>query len=401
MNDTQWAAIVATAVVLGACGNEFSSADHPDASTTTTTTSTGSGATGGTAGAGGSGASAGTGAGGEAITCPQGQGDCNHDAVDGCETDVTMSTRHCGACDHDCLGGDCVGSACQPVKLADAQGAGTGLHNGRLALSPTHVYVSYVDSTFLSGGVAVVAKDGTGLTCVACDTGAPGEVATDDAFVYWTDPGAHAIGKAAFDGGGPSLVYSTPVAVPIAVGPTALYYFNSVSSDVRRVDLDGANATAIAPMQFGVTSFAFDNGWLFWTKENGEVVAKDLANTSNPPTVMATGRTLPRSLAVDDAYVYWAEGNWGVADNAIMRMARGAGTMDPLASESVHAIAIDETNVYAADGSGGTIWWVPKTGGEPTFLATAQPSYPMDIAVDPHAVYWSTEDPAEVYKVAK
>src|SRR5688572_31922433 len=36
--------------------------------------------------------------------------------------DLTSDAKHCGACSHDCLGGACVGSKCQPVELAVAVG---------------------------------------------------------------------------------------------------------------------------------------------------------------------------------------------------------------------------------------------------------------------------------------
>src|SRR5690349_7067990 len=33
-------------------------------------------------------------------------------------TNVATNPKHCGACFHDCLGGQCVGGACQPIQLA-------------------------------------------------------------------------------------------------------------------------------------------------------------------------------------------------------------------------------------------------------------------------------------------
>jgi hypothetical protein len=39
--------------------------------------------------------------------------DCNHDALDGRETDVKSSDAHCGACGHACDGGHCERGVCK------------------------------------------------------------------------------------------------------------------------------------------------------------------------------------------------------------------------------------------------------------------------------------------------
>jgi len=49
--------------------------------------------------------------------------------------DLDSNPKHCGACNHDCLGGTCIGARCQPTTLAsDAFGPVS------IALDATHVY---------------------------------------------------------------------------------------------------------------------------------------------------------------------------------------------------------------------------------------------------------------------
>src|SRR5262245_41910400 len=104
------------------------SASTSSASTSSaSTSSTGSGGAGGSISKGGAGGSTGgsTGQAGSAgqgggSGCPIGFDDCNNDPSDGCETDLSMTATHCGACDHDCSPGACVASWCQPFTVLDA-----------------------------------------------------------------------------------------------------------------------------------------------------------------------------------------------------------------------------------------------------------------------------------------
>ncbi|MFO0628035.1 MAG: nidogen-like domain-containing protein [Polyangiales bacterium] len=49
-----------------------------------------------------------------ALSCSTGRGDCDGNAGNGCETDTTNSTAHCGACGNVCPSGrSCVAGACQ------------------------------------------------------------------------------------------------------------------------------------------------------------------------------------------------------------------------------------------------------------------------------------------------
>ncbi len=58
------------------------------------------------------------------VVCPAGFGDCNGVASDGCETDLTTSAAHCGACARVCVSparctaGTCPGATCRAPMSA-------------------------------------------------------------------------------------------------------------------------------------------------------------------------------------------------------------------------------------------------------------------------------------------
>jgi hypothetical protein len=339
----------------------------------------------------------GTGDDGETPSCPPGTGDCDGDPANGCETDTTTSAAHCGACNHGCLGGTCQASACQPVKVADPQGSpGPGVGNGFLAQDATTIYFGYKGTTV--GGVAMAAKDGSGASCIACDTGEPRWLAADSVSVYWADIGLDEVRKAPLGGGAvTTLVTIGNLGTPIAVDSSHVYYVDEGASSVMQADLDGSNQATVEGGQTHVNSLAADGGFLFWATQT-QVMAEDLSG-SGPATALAGGRTDPRHVAADATHVYWAEGPWGGAET-VQRILRSGGAPEQIAAEGAFAIALDATHVYATDNHDGQVWRVPKDGGTVEILAAGL-TYPFDIVVDDVAVYWASETTAEVQKVAK
>ena len=101
------------------------------------------------------------------LKCPPNQGDCNQSHLDGCETDLNVTTEHCGSCDADCAPahaeGQCVAGNCQLVP--DSCVAGFDNCNG----SPTdgcEVDIS-IDPNFC-GSCEVACSDNHGTaTCTA------------------------------------------------------------------------------------------------------------------------------------------------------------------------------------------------------------------------------------------
>ena len=66
-------------------------------------------------------------------TCNGGFGDCDADAVNGCEERLPGSQNHCGACGNPCAANEyCKGDTCQPLVVAAADGRRFGAVNWNL-----------------------------------------------------------------------------------------------------------------------------------------------------------------------------------------------------------------------------------------------------------------------------
>jgi hypothetical protein len=87
---------------------------------------------GGEAGAGQSGGAGISGAGGSALTCPGLETACGDRCVD-----LASAVTDCGACAHDCGGGDCTLGVCQPA-VVDVQTAGVA----SFGVGPAEIYFS-------------------------------------------------------------------------------------------------------------------------------------------------------------------------------------------------------------------------------------------------------------------
>lgn len=70
------------------------------------------------------------------------------------------------------------------------------------------------------------------------------------------------------------------------------------------------------------------------------------------PVELASGQDLPRSLALDEAHVYWATESKLEPERAIRRVAKEGGDVTDIARTGVRtplALAVDETHVYWAE----------------------------------------------------
>jgi hypothetical protein len=146
----------------------------------------------------------------------------------------------------------------------------------------------------------------------------------------------------------------------------------------------------------GTRAVAVDGECVYWTTwgtawpgGKGEVAKAPLQGGA--PTVLVTGLPTPYAIALDDAFVYFTDGE----DGTVNKVPKSGGAVTTLAATGLPgatAIAVDRDAVYWNPG-GRAVARVSKNGGAPSILASDQ-AVPAAIAVDDTSVYWVNEGTA-------
>ena len=214
-----------------------------------------------------------------------------------------------------------------PVSLA----AGMNRPRG-LVIDDTHVY--WIESTDADTGddaIVRVRKDGTELSPVVSGWSWVYQIAVGSAEVYWVQEVEGGIFKAPLDGSAaPSVLYGG-VYLPegIATDSTEVFWTENVCepSSVRKVAVDGGEATNLAEMPgCNPSDLVVDEEHVYWLMANGaedDWESGSVVKTPKEPApsvVLVEGQGNPRSIAIDDAFVYWINLDWTSGMGEVLRI---------------------------------------------------------------------------------
>jgi len=193
-----------------------------------------------------------------------------------------------------------------------------------------------------AGSVMRAPLDGGAPVTLVSGLDEPFAVAVDDTSVYFTAGANSIVEKVALTGGTPVVLASSRYGNTegaIALDRTSVYTPLSLSnSDMgcnpAKIALDGGppvplDTLGTAPCGVPIYSLATDGAFVYWTQEEGPVdggpvdldvygVVKKVSVNGGVPITLASGLSLPRGIAVDDANVYWA----GLGDGTVRRAAK-------------------------------------------------------------------------------
>jgi hypothetical protein len=294
--------------------------------------------------------------------------------------DLTTDPKHCGACDHDCLGAACAASLCAPATIDPSAVPfyalacdGTTLYytrQGEVCAAPT-------TGAALDGGdpcakllsipgTANLALDGPDLYVagvhdiwhVRVDGGAglgldhdpsttfPGVAAHGGAAFYPTQSGeVRSVGPA---GGGHLVIADagTALAGGIAADDAYVYFFSYDTGGPLVVPRSGGPVVTPGALTPRVGSAVVADGYLYFADADGPIKRLALVDGGGFEILVLAGGKYPRSLVVAPPYLYWlAKGDDLTANGRLYR--RSLATPDAI----VLAVDLDNPTGLAVDAS--------------------------------------------------
>ncbi len=317
--------------------------------------------------------------------CPQGFADCNASPEDGCEIDLTSDPASCGTCGHDCQGGACQTSHCQPVVVAAGQE-----YAYRLAATEKAVYWTRADGSVLR------AYEGGAPEVIAKEQYAARDIAVNDTHVYWANVGAGTLARAPLAGTGEEVVISG-LTQPwsIAISSTTLVWTENETGHVYVASLDSGQAPTLLATTPGAWDVVMDATNVYWTTVfGGSVYAAPLAGGA--PAMLAGDLTPPQALAISGDRLFFGT----AADAGVFSVPTTGGAPTSLVEKGGFGVAADGEHVYFGEYDG-RLARVPLGGGDVEVLGIGNGTV-SDIALTSKSVYWTmVGNDGVILKVAK
>jgi hypothetical protein len=305
-------------------------------------------------------------------------------------TDLSGDPAHCGACDHDCLGGACVAGRCQPLEVASSGSP------WEIVADATHVYwtdwFGSVRRTPLAGGPVELISNIVRPLAIVQDAKA----------IYWSvQESTEGIMTFAKAGGNPTVLALLPRAGSILILGSTLYFtqgsdWAAWNGSVSSLPVTGGSPTELATGLSAPGSLVTDGERLYWSSYwTGEIMSLPVDGTGLP-AVHTKGDSQPAGLAVDATTIYWCTPSTGV----IMSIAKNGKDPELVLDGQMGARSLrlhDGTLFWANDA--GEILSMPVDGTAPETHATEQAVW--SLFVNDEAIYWANRDPGRVMRLAR
>jgi hypothetical protein len=240
----------------------------------------------------------------------------------------------------------------------------------------------------------------TPWTALAKNLHGSAAIGVDKSSVYWIEESDGALRRIPRRGGVTMDLYSgTGVAfspgASIAVDATEVFWTSATVSGatklstLSRQDKNGGKPVVVASSPFSTLQcVVVDDANLYWVQGNAVMKA---AKSGGPGIGIAGGQTGVDCVAVDDKTVYWSLSGTEkaqYADGVILAVAKAGGIPKTVVKGAEHAanVLVDDKNVYWQNVD--KIMKAPKTGGPEAVLAPAG-GVLADIAIDDANVYFT------------
>lgn len=329
-------------------------------------------------------------------------------------TDVTSDVHNCGACGHDCQGGACVSSQCQPVLLVPQSA------------------ISQVNDISSDGHVVVWADNGDNTIDEVDTPGGSKTVLAGTPFVnqpeyiavspsgnnlvgwvqYATAPGSDAgptttFNEVTLDMPGSGSTKGTTAGTPFGLVPdpsgARAYLEETTNGFIQAASCSFSGGCMVyksVASGLGSYSVAYSGPWVVWADIDNHSILE--FNTNNNDFVNVPNQPLAYEVAADVAHTYWITGN---SQNTISFVPLGATA--PVTTFVTNAVGqsfgADGTFVYYEDTSNDLVA-APLAGTASVVLAAGVSPYFNKVIGG--AVYYYTSSgnppgvPPGIYRVA-
>ncbi|HTQ02320.1 MAG TPA: hypothetical protein VMI54_00635 [Polyangiaceae bacterium] len=324
--------------------------------------------------------------------------------------DEQTDPHDCGACGHDCAGGQCSGGRCQSVQLTTGK--------GRLFM------VEVVNGYVYYGGDGVDVRrmsiDGTGDTAIAPSSSSDHEyvydwAVTPDAILWGNDSLPNGVRGCALPAcaGGPQVYENTSQFVHALAYASAdnLVFFDD-GANLEQAAAPGGVASDFATAQDPLVEATADATTVYWATDSGDTNG---VNIHARAVVGGTTKNLvsnlnvePFGLSASPSFLFFTLSGTGSVYSTPLPDGSGAGAPTLVGTAGVNArkvFTVDGLVYWAAAGdtpnATGSIVRCPETGcngGTPDAVATTTAG-PWGLTVADGVLYWVTES-GEVGKVA-
>jgi hypothetical protein len=323
-------------------------------------------------------------------TCTGGDVLCGGTCVD-----ETNDGHNCGACGHDCLGGQCVASECKPYIYASSTDAwDIVVVNGTLY---------WVDLTSTVWTCSASATSCTPTT-LAGSQNQPTRITYDgSSCLFWTnEAGGHNGSIGSHQLGATSCPTVSSLGAPQGIAADANYIFwsDTATNTVTRYKRSGgATATTPVTMPAGV---GLVGATVYWQDDSmSRVMGSPEGNWT--PALVASGQSTPWAFGYDGAVnLYWVD----YANPGAIWQTNGTTTAEIMSSQAMPIrVAADATTIYWANwgtnGSDGSVVSCDAAACVTTKTLGGTLSQVESLAMDSKAIYYGTVGDHRLWRLAR
>lgn len=292
------------------------------------------------------------------------------------------NARHCGRCNHDCIGGKCVGGQCQPFVVAtDVEGPAA------IAIDETHVYWTNKET----GDVLRAPKTG-GATekLYAGEPQTSGDrIALFGSDIYFTvavlDGGVLRCPKTGCNGAPTYVVPKLDVPSSVFVAPSGEILFAETVNDGRVARCTPPCTLLVVVANDGFPSHvSMEGDGVFWTRVVPDFSMRAREGAGIPETLL-TGA--PYEVIATPTEVFWADRSHGIAAYDRSTGTRRRVRVSP--TDTMH-LFLHDGGVFFTEESKGNVIACPVVGCDAGEMVLAiDQGDPRGIAADEKAIYWA------------